>query len=78
MQPRDWGDLLANRKPAWMRKADCRGQGTAVFFQERGHVDEAWCDACAGCVLSADCLEYGMADPSTKACGLGQAKHSQA
>jgi WhiB family redox-sensing transcriptional regulator len=61
-QHSDVFDLLA--RPAWHRRAACRGSDPNLFFPARG---EAWKEAvkvCAGCPVTAECLEAGMTQHS--------------
>jgi WhiB family redox-sensing transcriptional regulator len=55
-------DLIG--RPAWQRRAACRGEGTAHFVVGRGAHGgyvraKALCDTCP---VSAECLQYALDD----------------
>jgi WhiB family redox-sensing transcriptional regulator len=52
-------DELVNR-PGWHRRAACRGMGTDDFFPARGEKTDAAKAVCAGCEVTAQCLEDAM------------------
>jgi WhiB family redox-sensing transcriptional regulator len=56
-------ELLAEicNRPAWHRRAACRGQGTEAFFPARGEKTDAAKAICGGCEVRAQCLEDAMA-----------------
>jgi len=63
----DLPDLdTARFRPSWQRRAACRGEGTDAFFARHGADDRAGKAICAGCPVSADCLEYALADPGLR------------
>ena len=41
----------------WREDAACRGMDTAIFFPERGEDHSLARSICAGCPVSAECLE---------------------
>jgi len=49
-------------RPAWMTDAACRDEPTSSFFIERGASMARARAMCAGCSVSAECLDYAMAD----------------
>ncbi len=55
-------DLLPPR-PAWMRRAACRGQPVAAFFPTRDQSSDAARELCARCPVKVECGGYAMADP---------------
>lgn len=54
--------LLA--RPEWHARAACRGVGPAAFFPERGVVADEARALCAGCPVTADCLDFAMREGS--------------
>jgi WhiB family redox-sensing transcriptional regulator len=54
-------DLL--NRPAWQRRAACRGERIEVFVQSRGRIgyDRAR-SLCARCPVCEPCLAYALAD----------------
>jgi len=57
------GDLL--NRPAWHRRAACRGVGPNVFFPQRGGNGREARAICARCPVTEQCLSYAMADDDT-------------
>jgi WhiB family redox-sensing transcriptional regulator len=58
---------LTNR-PAWTKRAACRGEDPALFLPTRGVSGVAMARAravCAGCTVRADCLDYASATVDT-------------
>ena len=54
-------DLLG--RPAWQRRAACRGLGTQRFVTGRGGGGYAKAkEMCAGCSVRSECLEVALAD----------------
>jgi WhiB family redox-sensing transcriptional regulator len=51
------------QRPAWRRRAACKGQRTDAFFPGRGQSTHAAKAVCVGCAVRQDCLEYALADP---------------
>jgi len=47
-------------RPAWQAEAACRGMGTELFFPTRGEPTRAAKAVCAGCPVSAECLDYAL------------------
>jgi len=57
------GDLL--NRPAWHRRAACRGIGPSTFFPKRGGNGREARAICARCPVTEQCLSYAMADDDT-------------
>lgn len=52
-------------RPAWQEHAACRGIGTDLFFPPHGDPNHRWKEAkkiCEGCLVRAECLEFGLMD----------------
>jgi WhiB family redox-sensing transcriptional regulator len=51
-------------RPAWQRRAACRGEGTQAFIVGRGaHGGYAKAKAlCCACPVAGECLEYALSD----------------
>jgi WhiB family redox-sensing transcriptional regulator len=47
-------------RPAWQKRAACRGVGTEVFFPDRYHSAEEAKELCASCPVAAECLAFAM------------------
>jgi WhiB family redox-sensing transcriptional regulator len=47
-------------RPEWMKRAECRGTDTAVFFPERGDSLEPARAICERCEVRPECLEYAL------------------
>ena len=47
-------------RPAWMKRAECRGTDTAVFFPERGEPAEPARAICERCEVREPCLDYAL------------------
>lgn len=60
-------DLL--KRPEWMDRAACRGQGTDDFFPSRRGNAGAAKAICAGCEVRGECLDYTLAIPPQTECG---------
>jgi WhiB family transcriptional regulator, redox-sensing transcriptional regulator len=45
-------------RPAWHRRAACRGMGTSLFFPGLGESKAV----CAGCEVRAECLDAVVSD----------------
>jgi WhiB family redox-sensing transcriptional regulator len=52
------------RRPAWHRKAACRGMGTAEFFPVLGGDGRAARAICGGCPVRDECGAVAITDPS--------------
>jgi WhiB family redox-sensing transcriptional regulator len=53
--------LVAELRPAWQRRAACRGKPPAWWFTERGGMElELARRVCAGCAVRAECLEFAL------------------
>ena len=44
----------------WVVDANCQGVNPDLFFPGRGESADAAKAVCAGCVVSAECLEYAL------------------
>lgn len=53
-------DLVA--RPAWHRRAACRGRGTTAFFPSPGDSLNAARAVCASCEVQPECLAAAVAD----------------
>ena len=54
-------DTLPPSEPGpWADQANCLGVNPDLFFPERGQDTAAAKAVCAGCVVSAECLEYAL------------------
>jgi WhiB family redox-sensing transcriptional regulator len=60
-QHSDVFDLLA--RPAWHRRAACRGSDPSLFFPERGEDTKHVKAICAACPVKDECLEAGLREP---------------
>jgi len=49
-------------RPAWQRRAACRGLGTQGFVIGRGGGYAKAKETCAGCAVRMECIEVAMAD----------------
>ena len=60
------GDVIQAvlQRPAWHRRAACRGLGPALFFPSRGGNGVAAQDLCRTCPVSEECLSFALADES--------------
>ena len=59
-----YDDLV--RRPSWMARAGCRGQGTEAFFRPFGAEGSAAKAICAGCDVRPDCLDHALRDPELR------------
>jgi WhiB family redox-sensing transcriptional regulator len=50
-------------RPAWQRRAACRGMVTDAFMPGRGGSTAAAKAICIGCSVRRDCLAYALEDP---------------
>lgn len=60
------GDLSLDdlvRRPAWQRRAACRGKGTTSFFPSPGDSLAAARAVCDACTVQSECLAMAMSDP---------------
>lgn len=57
-------DDLTSR-PAWMKRAQCRGQDPALFFPTLGANVAKARALCSSCPVRAECLDYALADPES-------------
>jgi hypothetical protein len=55
--------LSVGARPAWQRKASCRGTDSAAWFPSRGDVTTAAKALCAGCPVRPECIAYALDDP---------------
>jgi WhiB family redox-sensing transcriptional regulator len=49
-------------RPAWQRRAACRGKGTEWWFPTTREADEAARAVCEPCSVRRECFAYAMAD----------------
>lgn len=47
-------------RPAWHRRAACRGMGTDAFFPNRGESSAAAVAVCEGCEVRSECLDAAL------------------
>ncbi len=75
----DVDDLLAElvNRPAWHRRAACRGSGTDLFFPERGQSTERAKALCAGCEVREQCLSVAVADVTTQGVWAGTSERGR-
>jgi WhiB family redox-sensing transcriptional regulator len=59
-EPPTLEDLL--NRPAWQRRAACRGVGPNVFFPKRGGTGREARAICAGCPVTEECLSFALDD----------------
>lgn len=52
-------------RPAWMKRAACRGEDPAVFFPSVGGNAAKARVICASCPVQQECLAYALADPES-------------
>jgi hypothetical protein len=60
----DPDDLLRSilARPAWHRRAACRGIGPEAFFPVRGQRTDFAKEVCAGCPVRRECRAYAVAN----------------
>jgi WhiB family redox-sensing transcriptional regulator len=61
------GDQLAtikesNNPPAWMDRAQCRGEDRALFFPSVGASCSSAQVICSTCTVRNECLDFALAD----------------
>jgi len=49
-------------RPAWHRRAACRGRGSKLWFPARGADLTPARNICAGCAVRDECLAAGMSE----------------
>lgn len=54
--------VAAQRDPRWSDSASCAGIGPGLFYPERGEPNSEATAVCARCPVSAECLEYALAN----------------
>jgi len=57
-------------RPAWMRRAACRGHDTAMFFPSRGKSCDPAKAVCAGRPVRPDCFDHALALDATTLKGV--------
>lgn len=50
----------AEKRPAWMDNASCRGMDPELFFPERGESTALAREVCAGCPVVTQCLHFAL------------------
>lgn len=64
--PGDVGDCpdvsTLGQRPAWQRRAACRGKGCDWWFPTTREADEAARAVCEPCPVRRDCLAYALSD----------------
>jgi WhiB family redox-sensing transcriptional regulator len=53
------------QRPAWMKRAQCRGEDRALFFPALGANAAKARAICAICPVRRECLAYALADPES-------------
>jgi len=56
-------------RPAWQRRAACRGQGPEMFFArlgDDGAAVQAGKAVCQTCPVQPECLAFALADPMSR------------
>jgi WhiB family redox-sensing transcriptional regulator len=54
---------ILGERPAWQRRAACRGKGCDWWFPTTREADEAARAVCEPCVVRRECLAYALSDP---------------
>lgn len=74
MLPGDLPDLVGPR-PAWMRRAACKGEDVSAFVPAqplRGDsVPDRLAEVCARCPVVIECLEFALERPELLGCWAG-------
>ena len=65
------------RRPAWQRRAACRGRGVAEFFPPDGSSRIRAAVVCARCPVSKECLEYALCHPALKGVWAGTSERGR-
>ena len=53
------------QRPAWMKRAQCRGEDPALFFPSLGGNAAKARAICSICPVRPECLAYALADPES-------------
>jgi WhiB family redox-sensing transcriptional regulator len=51
------------RRPAWQRRAACRGKGCDPWFATTREAEDAARAVCEPCPVRRECLSYALSDP---------------
>jgi WhiB family redox-sensing transcriptional regulator len=54
---------ILGERPAWQRRAACRGKGTDLWFATASEALDAARSVCEACPLRHACLDYALSDP---------------
>jgi Transcription factor WhiB len=66
----DMSDLIS--RPAWQKRAACRGDGTERFFPPAGAADMLEARRiCNTCPVTEECLQFALHDPGLKGIWAG-------
>jgi WhiB family redox-sensing transcriptional regulator len=52
-------------RPAWMKRAQCRGEDRSLFFPSLGGNTAKAGAICSSCPVRQECLAYALADPES-------------
>jgi WhiB family redox-sensing transcriptional regulator len=65
------------RRPAWMDRAECRGEGSHLFFPRNEGVSEEALAFCCRCPVRRQCLDHAMAHPGLRGCWGGTSERER-
>lgn len=71
----DLSSLL--QRPAWQRRAACRGRGIDEFFPPAGSSHVRIAALCARCPVFDECLEYALENPALKGVWAGTSERGR-
>jgi WhiB family redox-sensing transcriptional regulator len=54
---------ILGQRPAWQRRAACRGKGCDLWFAAGGDALDAARSVCEPCPVRRECLSYALSDP---------------
>ena len=54
---------ILGERPAWQRRAACRGKGCGWWFPTTREAEEAARAVCEPCPVRRECLAYALSDP---------------
>ena len=65
------------QRPAWMKRAQCRGEDRALFFPALGEKAAKARAICSICPVRQECLSYALADPESAGVWGGTAERER-